>query len=531
MEHTNYKPGIVTDYQNVFRQLPEHKLVISAEEPKFIIEDITNSFATLANVDPAAIIGKPYFKAFPKLTPESSDDDERLLRAFRVVMRRGKPKVMYVFRRDIADPDNEGKMQERYWRVTLYPIFGEGHKVEHILQVASNATQEVLASRELEEARQHLDEALETGKVGSWTWDVSTENIMGNAGLAKVFGVRPSDTRRGLPVDVFLQAIHKDDRERLVETFRRAIETGVIFDTEFRVVARGKTRWVIGRGRLLDYEGVRRLSGVIVDVTERRDLQAQIDLAKQQDRLNRTEARMLKEANDELHAINRTKDEFVALASHQLRTPATAVKQYVGMVLQGYAGDVTPLQSDMLQKAFESNERQIEIINQILNAARADMGKLSLTLAPLDVVALVRGITDELRPAIERQAHRLKVALPKKALLLHADYGYLRMAIENLISNADKYTPEGGTISISIRQTGRIIKLSIKDTGVGIDTADFGKLFVKFSRVHNPLSVQAGGSGIGLYLANEIIRLHAGRIDVASKLNKGTTFTIVLPLQ
>jgi PAS domain S-box-containing protein len=518
------------DSLHVFPQLPERKLLIKAEAPDFFIEDMTNSYADLFGVKRASVVGRPYFTAFPYSTDQATPGTTNLEQAFRLVIRTRKPLIQHIFRHDLPNPDKLGASTEQYWRTTLYPIFDERHrrKVAHILQVSSNATLEVLASRELEEARLHLEEALEAGKVGSWSWDVDTQIVVGNAELANIFGTTANQARKGIPLSHFIGSIHPDDRGRVSAAMQHSIDAKTSFDIEFRVVNGKATKWVLGRGRLLDTQAERRLSGVTVDVTERRDLQAQIELARRQDRLNRQEAKMLQLRNDELQALSRSKDEFVALASHQLRTPATAVKQYLGMVLQGYAGEVSSLQRDMLDKAFESNERQLQIINQILNAARADTGKLVMTPAPFDIVAMVRGVAEEQRSQLRDHDHKLILRVPAKSRTFIGDSGYLRMAVENLISNADKYTPEGGTVTVSLRDRWGSIRIVIRDTGVGIAPEDISKLFTKFSRIHNQLSIKAGGSGIGLYLASEIIKLHGGKLGVLSKVGKGTTFTIDL---
>jgi signal transduction histidine kinase len=265
-------------------------------------------------------------------------------------------------------------------------------------------------------------------------------------------------------------------------------------------------------------------------IAERQDLQAQVEVARQRDQLNSRESKILHERNQELETISRTKDEFVALASHQLRTPATTVKQYLGMVLQGYVGEVPEIQLEMLQKAFESNERQIQIINQILNAARVDTGRLVMTMMPADVCSIVQGVADDMRSSLEQRGHTFVVQMPAEPIVASADLGYLRMSIENLLHNASIYTPDGGRIELKITQLGSQVYISVADTGVGIRKADIGRLFTKFSRIHNPLSVQAGGSGIGLYLTAEIIRLHGGKVTVESRINHGTTFAILLPL-
>lgn len=521
----------LSDFLNIFRQLPERKLLLRTDDPVFTVEAITNSYASMLGIDREQVIGNPYFDVFPRSTEEFDGERELagLSRAFRAVIRTRKPQERHIFRHDIPDATDPTKLVERYWRTTLYPVIGADGKVEHIIQVSANATSEVLAARELEEVRLHLDEALEAGKVGTWTWDVAANVVMGNAGLASIFGLRPKWTEEGRPLEMYIERVHPEDRERLKQAFRRATKKKNTFDVEFRIGDGKLTRWVIGRGRMLVHGRTKQFSGVAVDVTERRDLQAQIELARRQDRLNRAEAKLLQQRNEELQTINRTKDEFVALASHQLRTPATAVKQYLGMVLQGYAGDITPLQKDMLTKAFDSNERQIEIINQILNAARADTGKLVMTVAPFDLGAMIRGVIEEQRSGLVGHEHQLVVDIPDHPFVFHGDPGYMRMAVENLISNADKYTPPKGKITVRLTYSDTAVSIVISDTGVGIHKKDLDRLFVKFSRIHNSLSVKAGGSGVGLYLASEIVKLHNGTIDVASAPGRGTTFTIHLP--
>lgn len=153
-----------------------------------------------------------------------------------------------------------------------------------------------------------------------------------------------------------------------------------------------------------------------------------------------------------------------------------------------------------------------------------------MTPVPADLASLARGISDEMRASIEQQGHSFSVILPDKPVPVYADLGYLRMAIENLLHNAGNYTPEGGKIELRLDMQAGKARLSVTDNGVGIRKADLGKLFTKFSRIHNPLSVQAGGSGIGLYLTAEIVRLHEGSVTVDSRIGKGTTFAILLPL-
>ncbi len=233
---------------------------------------------------------------------------------------------------------------------------------------------------------------------------------------------------------------------------------------------------------------------------------------------------------EQLMEINRSKDEFIALASHQLRTPATAVKQYIGMILEGFAGDISPEQEKFLQSAYESNERQIQVVNDILRVAKLDLKKIVLKKQPTDMQVLVQSILYDLNSTFSGRDQTVSFMNSQAPVFASVDSEYMRMALGNLIDNASKYTPEGKRISINIEHSpDSLVSIDIIDEGVGISPEDQSKLFKKFSRIENPLSVKVGGTGLGLYWSKEIIEIHGGTIDVASELNKGTTFSVKLP--
>ncbi|HKU18031.1 MAG TPA: CHASE domain-containing protein [Candidatus Saccharimonadales bacterium] len=229
------------------------------------------------------------------------------------------------------------------------------------------------------------------------------------------------------------------------------------------------------------------------------------------------------------HDIELAKDELLSLASHQLRTPATGVKQYVGMLLQGFVGEVTAEQQRILEKAYASNDRQLQVINEILHLAKIDAGRIVLARQVTDMRELLADIVHEQQSDITSASHKLITHIPKQPVTLSIDPHIVRMAIENLLSNAIKYTPHGGTITITMRQTARDVHVSIQDTGVGIAEEDFIKLFRQFSRLPNEMSQQVGGTGVGLYLAKHLIELHGGTIRVSSTVGQGTTFSVTFP--
>ena len=228
--------------------------------------------------------------------------------------------------------------------------------------------------------------------------------------------------------------------------------------------------------------------------------------------------------------LQKSRDELLSLASHQLRTPATAVKQYIGMLLEGYAGKLDKKQREFLRRAYASNERQLDIVNQILHISRIESGSLVLADRPVNIGKLINEVITDQKKIIKNKKQKIKKTTEKSLPQLNGDPVYLGIVIENLITNASKYTPEGGSISVTVYSVEAELILEVSDTGVGIDKHDIDKLFKKFNRVYNELSIRSGGSGIGLYLSKLIIELHGGSIEVVSRKGVGSTFRVKLPI-
>jgi PAS domain S-box-containing protein len=239
--------------------------------------------------------------------------------------------------------------------------------------------------------------------------------------------------------------------------------------------------------------------------------------------------KLLKHQHLELEALNSVKDEFVSLASHQLRTPATGIKQFLGLLLEGYAGQLTIQQSEYIKKAYDSNERQINLVNDLLRTAQIDAGKVILDKSLIDVHAIIISVIDNLRELFASRQQTVFVNEKGNPANVFADESRIRMVLENIIDNASKYTENGGIITITLSETNIYAQISIKDTGVGIDAKDIKKVFNKFNRLPNKLSDTAGGTGLGLYWAKKIVNLHKGNIGVKSTINQGTEFIIKLP--
>lgn len=233
-----------------------------------------------------------------------------------------------------------------------------------------------------------------------------------------------------------------------------------------------------------------------------------------------------KQKIDQLMELNRTKDEFISIASHQLRTPATTVKQYIAMMIDGLAGEVSMKQQVFLQKAYESNERQLTIINNLLKVAQIDAGAMELAQKEANLSQLIKEAVEDFVPAFEQAQLALEAEIPA-GISACVDENAIRMVIDNLLENAKKYSEAGTTTMARVEQLPEIIKISIEDEGVGVSHPE--RLFKKFSRIENKLSTIVGGTGLGLYWAHSIARMHGGTLLHEPNSPMGSRFILELP--
>lgn len=243
------------------------------------------------------------------------------------------------------------------------------------------------------------------------------------------------------------------------------------------------------------------------------------------------QAEALKNANERLQELDHLKDEFVSLASHELRTPMTAIKSYIWMLLDKHmVHDAKG--NEYLHHAYEAIDRLINLVNDMLNVSRIESGRLILTKETVSLSSLITDTVAEIKPVADKQNLRIEMTVPNDLPHVLADKNKIKEVIINLLGNALKFTPSGGTISVRAILRENNIRVEVQDTGSGIDKSDLPKLFTKFGMLkksyrNNPNSQ---GTGLGLYICKSIIELHGGTINVASEgENKGTTFSFTLP--
>jgi signal transduction histidine kinase len=232
-------------------------------------------------------------------------------------------------------------------------------------------------------------------------------------------------------------------------------------------------------------------------------------------------------------SLEHTKSEFLSLASHQLRTPATNVKQYVGLLLDGYLGKLTKKQLGALEIAYKNNEFEIKIMNDLLDVAKLDLQRIQLHKQRVNVVSLVRQTMKDFQPVAEARRQSISLRAPKE-LQAVVDRTYFKGVVEKLIDNAIKYSRDKTRITLRLRKvsmlSGDMFELTVKDQGLGIHKREVPKLFMKFSRLTNEFSANSIGSGLGLYWVKQVVALHDGTISVSSKEGRGSEFVIQLPI-
>lgn len=230
-------------------------------------------------------------------------------------------------------------------------------------------------------------------------------------------------------------------------------------------------------------------------------------------------------------AIERMKTEFISLASHQLRTPLSAVKWFGKMLLDGDAGKLTKVQKEYLQKINLSNEREIQLVNSLLNISRIESGRIIVVPKLTDMKKYIKGIISDTQISLEEKKRDVSLKIEGQIPKMMIDPDLTRHVYMNLLTNAINYTDAGGKIAVTVKVKGKKLLTTISDNGIGIPKAEQYRVFGRFFRASNAVKKETEGSGLGLYLAKTIVESSGGKIWFKSEVNKGTTFYFTLPLK
>jgi len=319
----------------------------------------------------------------------------------------------------------------------------------------------------------------------------------------------------------FIDHLHPDDRDRVRDAQRAARASGEPLELEYRIIAKdGRIVWLLDSYTIVRDETGRPwyAQGYALDVTARKQAEADREALLSQAQLQ----------NERLRELDRMKDEFVALVSHELRTPLTSIRGYLELLLEE-SEDLQEMHRDWLSVIDRNSERLLALVEDLLLKAQVSAGRVPLTLTGADLGTIVEQCVKAAAPVAAARELELACSIPG-ALPVAVDPVRIGQAIDNLISNALKFTPPGGTVRVSVVANGKRARVEVADTGEGMSAADQERLFERFYRTERAQTEAVPGVGLGLSIAKALVEAHSGVISCQSAPGKGSTFTIELPL-
>jgi PAS domain S-box-containing protein len=310
--------------------------------------------------------------------------------------------------------------------------------------------------------------------------------------------------------DLLSQVLHPDDRETVLTEMLRVKEHGGSREHEYRIIRRdGSVVWVHDSAVAVLEGEERHTRGFVIDVTARRE--AELELERQ---------------NEQLRQVDSLKDEFVALVSHELRTPLTSIRGYLELMTEDT--NLTEEQGRFLETIDRNAQRLQRVVGDLLFCAQVEAGKLTLESGEVDIDEIVEESVQAATPTAAAKSITLTSELGGIPII-EGDRVRLAQVLDNLVSNAVKFTPPGGAVTVTTRALPGEVEILVADTGMGIPAAELPNLFRRFYRTERATATAIPGTGLGLAIAKAIVTGHGGRIRVESADGDGTTFRLILP--
>lgn len=365
---------------------------------------------------------------------------------------------------------------------------------------------------------EQLLSAAENAEIGLWFWDFSEEHIYATPRCSELLGLPAYDL---LTYEKFLSVIHPDDHDFVIDFLSRSRSEGAKYEEEFRVIyPDGSIEWICTEGKsFLDSAGEPlQMMGVVRKITEQKIAAAELSKVYERE----------KKARDEAVEANRTKDFFLAFVSHELRSPLNAISGWSKILLTKKVDEET--RKNALETIERSARFQTKLINDLVDSARVASGKLRLEYRPTNLCEIVRMSFQGQKPAAEAHNLQFEFISPLSEIRVFGDAGRLQQVFGNLISNAIKFTPEGGRVSIEIESDTNVATVHVSDTGQGISADALPNIFKQFSQGEGNLSKNVG-LGLGLSIVNILVAKHGGSVRAESSgIGQGSRFSVTLPL-
>lgn len=371
----------------------------------------------------------------------------------------------------------------------------------YFISQVQDITEKLAAGAEREHLMERVSLATRTARVGIWDWDIATNEITWDAVMFELYGKAPSD---GVTLAVFESCVHPDDRIRVVKELAAA-QAGALFDTRFRINRQdGQVRYIRALGTVLRNGAgdPGRMIGTNWDVSDARRLQ------------------------EEALAASRAKSQFLATMSHEIRTPLNGV---LGMAQAMARDGLSEVQRERLQVIRDSGEALLGILNDVLDLAKVEAGKLALEHIDFDLAQLLQSACASYIPIASDKGVTIRTEVEEVAGVYDGDATRVRQVITNLVSNAVKFT-SSGLIAVTANALPDGVKISVTDSGIGIPPEALTHIFAPFAQADASTTRRHGGTGLGLAIVRELVDLMGGEVTVTSSLGHGSSFQVQLPL-
>jgi two-component system sensor histidine kinase VicK len=475
-------------FQSLIRDATVGIIVLNGQNCN--VEIVNEAYCKLIERTVPDLLGHPLFQFIPEAEKE-------FLPIIEYVRRTGQPANLYQHPYVVYKNDNK---ISGYLDIVYQPYKEVDDKITGVMILCHDVTEQVNARRATETTLEQLRLSKEAAQLGLFDMDLEKGTMEWDKRCRTLFGITHNTT---VTYDHdFILGLHPDDRGRITkiidDLFIKTVSNGD-YDVEYRTVGAedGRVRWVRAKGQVYfnSLDKPVRFIGSVLDITDQK--------------------------------VNETrKNDFIAMVSHELKTPLTSLTAYIQLLLGNLQENSTQFESEILVRANVQTKKMNGLINGFLNLSRLESGKLDLQIKTFSIDELIRLVIDDL--VVGKEDPNIEF-LACVETLVRADRDKIESVIANFLSNAVKYSPKGGKITVNCRADNSDITISVKDRGIGINPDDMPHIFDRFYRIESKRTKDISGFGIGLYLSAEIIKLHGGRIWAESKFGTGSTFSFSIP--
>lgn len=472
-------------FRELVRQAPVASFIVKGEG--MIIETANDLMLKMIGKD-KSIIGKPLIEALPEIKEQPF---ERLLAE---VYRTGET---FYGNELAAYLERNGSLQNGYYKFVYRPLKNPDGSSHSIVCIAFDITEQVTARKAAEQAEERLQLAVEATELGVWTVDWTTGNLTLSERSRMIHGIPPG---MKISLEDSFDMIDPKFREQVKDNISLAIAEKKSFRVEHLLhpMDGSPSRWLRSTGKAT-YDDAGKpilMTGAILDISEEK----------------RNEQR---------------KNDFISMVSHELKTPLTSMNGFLQVLQRNAKRNEDESSVSLSSKAIRQVDRMMTLINGFLNVSRLENNQIYIERKCFDMAELIRESQED---SLLHMSNHQFVFAPMESMMVNADRDKIGQVLNNLISNAAKYSPQGSTIHVACQIEDAHAVVSVRDEGKGISAGDLSRIFERYYRVINAESQTIAGFGIGLYLCYEIIKRHEGDIWAESAPGKGSTFYFTLPI-